>query len=312
MTRTRGHGQRRLGTPSVALRVVFFLPALLLYGGVYLYPIVSSMTYSFYSWVGITRGDFVGLDNYRRVLSLQPYADQLAAAVLHNLWFFVGTMVLQGGLGLLLALALYRQVRLRRFFQTVYSMPYLMSSLVVGYVWTLLLAPQWGAVNAALTAVGLSDWTRPWLGDPQAIMWVLIVVNCWQWVGAGMLIFGAALGGVPDEQIEAARVDGAGYWQVVRSIQLPQLVPAFHVYTILMFIGAFNVFELVYAVGGSAGGPAGAADMLGTLFYRISFGKSLNALGLSGAMSVLMLGMVLGATGVLTIGFERLRRKYAG
>jgi raffinose/stachyose/melibiose transport system permease protein len=292
--------------------LLFVTPAVVLFGALYVYPILTALSYGFFSWRGIARESFAGLENFRSLLTLQPYADQLGAAITNNTVFFVGTMVLQNGLGLLLALALHRTIRGRRVFQTIFSTPYLMSSLIIGYIWSLILVPtHYGPVNALLTAVGLESWSHPWLGDPATIMPVIILINSWQWCGCPMLIFGAALAGLPEEQMEAARLDGASYWQIVRGIQLPQMVPSVMIVTVLTFIGSFNVFDLIYAVGGTSGGPGGAADVLGTLFYRISFGNSLNSIGLSGAMSVLMLLIVLVCTVVIYRVFGMLQRRYS-
>jgi raffinose/stachyose/melibiose transport system permease protein len=305
-----GRRRLRLDRPAWPVIGAFLLPGLILFAVVYAYPVVTALSYSLFEWRGIARGPFVGLDNFISLMGLQPYARQFLDATANTGIFFLGTLVVQGVAGMLLALALNRRIRGRRFFQTLYSVPYLMSSLVIGYMWTLILAPRWGTLNAVLEAVGLDLLSRPWLGDPRTILPVVILINGWQWVGCAVLIFGAALAGIPHEHIEAARIDGAGYWQIVRSIQLPQLLPAFQVFTVLIFIGAFNAFDLIYAVGGSSGGPGGAADVLGTLFYRVAFGNNLNALGMSGAMSVVMFVLILAVTLLIQLMFARMRRRY--
>ncbi|MGP5268560.1 carbohydrate ABC transporter permease [Brachybacterium alimentarium] len=291
--------------------LAFFAPGLALYAVVLLYPIASALSYSFFQWNGVARAGFSGLANYKAVLTLSPYGQQFQHAALNNAAFFVGTLILQGAGGLLLALALTRMRRLRRLAQTVIAMPYLMSSLVIGYVWAMILSPQWGPVNAVLRAAGLDQLALPWLGEPKLLMPITVLINTWQWVGAGMLIFGAALAGVPEEQIEAAQIDGAGFWRRFFSVQLPQILTSVDVYVVLIFIGAMNVFDLVYAVGGgSSGGPGGAIDVLQTLFYRIAFSGGQNALGLSGALSMLILILTLTFTVAIRAVFASLRRRY--
>ena len=203
-----------------------------------------------------------------------------------------------------------KDLRWETYIWLVYSLPYLMSSLVVGYIWSLILAPGWGVLNAVFRALGLESLDRAWLGDPGLIMPVLLLINCWQWIGLAVLIFGAALGGIPAEQLEAARLDGAGYWRIVGTIQFPQVLGSVQIFTVLIFIGAFNAFDLIYAIGGTSGGPGGAADVLGTLFYRIAFDNDLNALGLSGALATLILGIILIASLVIIAVFERIRKRY--
>lgn len=307
--RRAGAPPRRPRAPSKGVVVAFIAPALVLYSVLFLYPVVAALLNGLFEWRGIARGAFVGLANFRTLFTLQPYANQFVAALGNNLEFFVGTMVLQNGIGLLLALALHRTIRGRRFFQTVFSVPYLMSALVIGYAWSMILSPQFGILNQLLVNLGMDR--RAWLGDPDLIMLIIIMINSWQWCGCSMLIFGAALGGIPAEHIEAAQLDGARYWRIVRSIQLPQMIPVISVVTILTVIGSFNLFDLVYAVGGSSGGPGGAADVLGTLFYRISFGNSLNATGLSGALSAVQLVLILAVTVLIQRGLRALSRRYS-
>lgn len=295
----RPRRQRLAGAPRITTILAFVGPALLLYSVVYLYPILSALINAFFSWQGSSRLGFAGLANFTEVMALEPYASQLSRAVWNNLYFFAGAMIVQNGAGLLLALALQRALPGKRFFQVVFSAPYLMSALVIGYAWSMLLSPRFGVVNSLLATVGLEG--RAWLADPTLIMPILILINAWQWSGVPMLIFGASLAGIPEEQIEAAKIDGAGYWRIVGSVKLPQLIPAFSVVTVLTFIGSMNLFDLVYAIGGTSGGAGGAADVLGTLFYRVSFSNSLNSAGLSGALSVIQFVLIL----IVTIGIQR-------
>lgn len=297
-----------IGRPPLQTILLFVGPALLLYVIIFLYPIITAFANSFFRWEGIARGPFVGIDNYKVLFSLQPYAEQFFNALSNNFIFFIGTMVAQNGVGLLLALAVNRSIRGRRLFQTIFAMPYLMSALVIGYAWGMILSPQFGALNSILRGIGLEG--HAWLGDPSLTMPILIIINAWQWCGAPMLIFGAALAGVSEEHIEAAQLDGARYWRVVRSVQLPQIIPAFSIVTILTAVGTFNLFDLVYAIGGSSGGPAGAGDVLGTLFYRISFGNDVNSIGLSGALSLVQFAIIMAVTIAIQQVLAAANRRY--
>lgn len=296
----RSHRRVRSATaPRRHTVVAFVAPAVIVYVALFLFPILMAMSNGFFWWSGTARGDFAGLQNFRDLFSLQPYASQFWSALWHNLIFFVGTMVLQNGTGLILAFLLNRSVRGKRFFQTVISVPYLMSALVVGYAWSMLLSPQFGLVSGVLGFFGVEP--IAWLGTPAFVMPILILINSWQWCGVPMLLFGAGLAGVPEEQVEAARVDGASSLRIAFSIQMPQLVPVWSIITVLTLIGSLNLFDLVYAVGGTSGGVGGAGDVVGTLFYRIAFSNSPNAFGLSGAFSLIQLVLTL----VLTIGVQQ-------
>src|SRR5699024_9884833 len=117
----------------------------------------TAVTYSMYSWRGTSQEEFVGLANFVNLFSSEPYRSTLPRAFGHNLLLFVGAMVVQNSVGLLFAVILHRRARFRRFFQVLFTMPYRVSPLVVGYLWSLLLSPLFGPVNAALKAVGLDS-----------------------------------------------------------------------------------------------------------------------------------------------------------
>jgi raffinose/stachyose/melibiose transport system permease protein len=297
----RSTGGRGAGNPPTAPRwplvVAFVAPAFLLYTGFIVYPLASALQYSFFEWRGTARGAFTGFDNFTKLVTTYPLNHELWRAFLHNGVFFIGTMLIQNTAGLAFAIWLQKR-RGKRFLQTAFTMPYLVSPLVVGYLWSLILSPTFGPLNAALRAVGLDSLALPWLGDPQTALPVVILVNAWQWVGFPMLLFAAALAGIPEEYGEAATVDGASGWQRFRHITLPLLAPAISIVSVLTFIGNFNVFGLVFAMGTSEGGPAGSTDVLELLFYRTAFEShgDLNAIGRSSALAVVMFVFIFGVS----------------
>lgn len=302
-------GGRSRHAPRWRVLAVFLLPAVLLYSVFIVYPLLSAFDYSFFEWRGIRQAGFAGLDNYRDLFGVYPYDRQLWRAFAHNALFFAGTMLIQNTVGLLFALLLFRYGRGKRFLQAAFTTPYLVDPLVVGYLWSLLLNPTFGPVNALLEAVGLDSWALPWLGDTRTALPVIIVVNAWQWVGFPMLLFSAALAGIPAEYHEAARVDGASAWQAFRRVTLPLLTPAIGVVSVLTFIGNFNAFGLVYAMAGSTGSPAGSTDVLGLLFYRVAFVEGgVEAIGRSSALAVLMFVFIFGVSLLATSYFRRRER----
>nr|WP_221308351.1 sugar ABC transporter permease [Nocardiopsis mwathae] len=309
MTPARRRAAR--GLPPWWVLAAFLLPAVALYTLFIVYPLFSALQYSLYSWQGTQRTGFAGWDNFAHLFS-GVYGDRLWRAFGHNLAFFGGTMLVQTTVGLAFAVLLRGTRTGRRFLQTAYVLPHLVSPIVVGYLWSLMLSPQFGAVNAALRAVGLDALARPWTGDPALALPTLILVNAWQWIGFPMLLFSAALAAIPPAYEEAARVDGASGWQAFRHVTLPLLVPAIGIVTVLTFIGNMNVLDLVYAMQGSQGAPAGATDVLGLLFYRTAFNNpDPGAIGQASALAVVMFvfifGISIAATRVLRRGEARLR-----
>ena len=182
------------GRPRRRVLLAFLLPALALYSVFIVYPLVSALQYSFYDWSGNRQNGFAGLSNFHDLFTKYPLSEQVWRALAHNCLFFVGTMLIQTTAGLTFAVLLNRARRGKRFLQTAYILPHLVSPIVVGYLWSLMLNPQFGAVNATLKAVGLGSLAQPWRGDPHLALPVAIVVNAWQWIGFPMLLFAAALG----------------------------------------------------------------------------------------------------------------------
>jgi raffinose/stachyose/melibiose transport system permease protein len=305
-----GGGETRRRARRIPLLLTFLLPALLLYTIFIVYPLASALEYSLFSWTFTKRNGFVGLSNFVTLLTKYPLADQFWRALAHNCIFFVGTMLIQTTAGLLLATLLHRSRRGKRFLQTAYILPHLVSPIVAGYLWSMMLNPQFGAVNAVLRDVGLGSLAQPWRGDPHLALPVAIVVNAWQWVGFPMLLFAAALAGIPEEYHEAARVDGASAWQAFRRVTFPLLTPVLGIVSVLTFIGNFNILDLIYALQGSQGNPAYSTDVLGLMFYRTAYQNSdNNAIGQSSALAVLMFIMIFGVSVVANRYFRRMEER---
>ncbi|XVQ06689.1 carbohydrate ABC transporter permease [Spirillospora sp. CA-255316] len=279
---------------------LFVGPGLALYLLMVLAPVGATFFNGLFSWSGTTRGDFVGLHNFRD-LTHGVNAQAVLPALRHNAVFFALTMVLQNGLGLFLALGINSLKWGRRFFQTLFALPFLISPIIVGYIWLMLLDANFGPIPTLFQRMGLSDLAQPWAAQPNTALVTAVVVSAWQLIGAPILIFGAALGGVPREVVEAAQLDGAGRVRRFFAVELPYLRPAINIVTVLTFISSFSVLDLMFALGGgSGGGPGGALDTIGLLFYRTAFANTNNAQGLSSAMAVMIFLLVF--VGAIVIG----------
>lgn len=289
--------------------VVFLAPALVLFAVFITYPILSALAYSLYLWEGIGRRGFAGLANFVRLFQTFPYPRLLANAFWHNVVVFALTMLIQNVVALGLALLLARGPRGARAYRVIFFLPVTLSLVIVGFLWALFLNPIFGIVNKAIAAVGLGALARPWLGDPSTALLTLTLINAWRWLGFPTLVFLAGINAVPEEYLEAARIDGAGEWEVLRRIIFPLLAPALTIIVTLTFIGSFNWFELPYVVQGVSGAPNRATDVLGLLFYRTAFGEvdtGLQDIGIGSAIAVLM--FILMAV-VSTVGALYLRRR---
>ncbi|WP_338462081.1 sugar ABC transporter permease [Brevibacillus borstelensis] len=292
----REHVQPKRKSKARWLLHLFPLPAFILYTLFVVYPILSAFTYSMYEWKGIARGAFVGLQNFLTLFQVEPFNKLFWNAFGHNVIYFLVEMVVQNGIAFILAFLIYRKIRGAGFLKIAYFMPQLLSVIVVGFLWKLILNPNYGALNTFLAKLGLEEWAKPWLGDPDTALLAIILVNCWFGIGFAVLIFLAGLQSIPEELIEAARLDGAKGITMLGRIILPLMMPSITIMTIFTFIQAFEAFELVYAMQGSMGEPFHSTDTLAVYFYRLAFSGSGGAgdvsIGLGSALAVVLFFIV--------------------
>lgn len=252
--------------------VVFLAPAVLVYTVFMVFPLFDSLRLSLFD----NDGAFAGLDNYARLLGDVNWAPRFWGALSNNLVFFAIHMVVQNGIGLLLAAILTTRVlRGRAVYRTLIFTPTVLSVVIIGFIWQLILSPLWGVAEGLMTTVGLGDLYLPWLGLSGSALIVVSLMSVWQFVGIPMLLFSAALLSISDEVLEAARVDGASPARAFWSIQLPLIAPTIGIVAVLTFVGNFNAFDLIYTVEGGLAGPDYSTDVMGTFFFRTFFGHQL-------------------------------------
>lgn len=252
--------------------LVFIGPAALAYTAFLLGPMVHSL------WTSLLNrsGSFVGLDNYEALLSGGESTTRFWAALRHNVRFFLIHMVFQNGIGLALAAVLAsKTLRGGHVYRTLIFLPALLSPVIVGFIWKLMLNPIWNVRAVVMEPLGLGRWaSSPLLNDQDTVLNTIALISVWQFTGIAMILFYTALIRIPDSFVEAARLDGASTWQIFRHVKLPLIRPTIGVVTILTFLGNFNSFDLVFTIKGADAGPDFASDLLGTLYYRTSFGQS--------------------------------------
>lgn len=283
--------------------LAWILPALAVYLVFMAWPLLNSLRLSFYTGSGFHLDRFAGLDNYARLFGGGRESARFFGAFGNTFILFAIHMAVQNILGLTFALILSRKVLAgRRLFQTVIFIPATLAVVVTGFLWKLLLNPEWGPINLFLTSIGLGDWALPWLGDSRFALVFVSLVSSWQWVGIPTMIFLAALQGISDDYFEAAEIDGAKYWQVLTMIKLPLLGPIMGVVAILTFTANFNAFDVVFAMTGVTGPPDYSTDIVGTYFYRTGIAGQqpigIADMGLGAAIStvtfvVLLIGVVI-------------------
>lgn len=248
------------------------LPVLLIYGALYIIPTLSGFYYSVTDWnIYKETIQFVGLQQYRDLLE----AGDLADAMKHTTIYAVIVTLFQNGLGLCLALVLTSRIVGRNWFRTIFFLPCILSTLIIGYVFSAIYQPE-GILNEFLRWLGLNAITTDWLGNADIALYAISAANVWQYSGFTMAIYIAGILMIPKEMIEASIIDGSSYFNRFRHVIFPLLAPSFTINVILSLIGSLKVFEIVFAL--TSGGPGGATEVVNTYIFE-QFSEGMYAYG---------------------------------
>jgi len=283
------------------LEIGFFAgPALLFYVGLVIIPIVLAAFYSVFRWDGLgpivdptcidayaAAGSlgpnycnrFVGIENYTRA-----FADPVfISAIGHNFFILALSLVIQGPLAIGIALLLNRKMRGRALLRLLIFIPYVLSEVVAGLAWKLLLLPNAG-FDTFLDLLGWKGDKPNWLAEPDVVMWTMFLILTWKYVGFAVLLMLAGLQGVPEELSEAAQIDGASWWQTQRHITLPLLGPTIRIWAFLSIIGSLQLFDMVWVT--TKGGPNFSSATMAT--YLVEIGSSRQQIGFGTAVAVIL------------------------
>jgi raffinose/stachyose/melibiose transport system permease protein len=301
--------------------IVFLAPAVIIYSLFLTWPLLDSLRASFFDQQVSTTGGvttttqtFVGLENFNRLLTdpnTTNYDERFWNALGNTFRFFAIFMLVQNPVALLLAALLTtRNLRGAAIYRTILFTPTTLSIVIIGWIWTLMLNPLWGIVNNIFKSVGLASLIpkEGWLGSPDLALTVVALVGVWQYVGLPMILFLAALIGIDGELIDASRVDGASPWNVFWRIKFPLILPTVGIVTILTFVGNFSAFDNVFVMQGSQAGPDFRTDLLGTFFYRVSFGAGGQLPNVSMGTTIATMMFLIILTGVILYLFGAQRR----
>jgi raffinose/stachyose/melibiose transport system permease protein len=256
---------------------------------------------------------FVGLDNFNVLFTDSRWAEHFWLALRNNIYFFVFHLLLQNPIGIALAALLsLPKLRGQAFYRTAFFLPTMLSFVIVGFSWKVILSPIWGVAPTLLGAIGLRSWFHPWLGQESTALTTLALISVWQYVGIPMMLIYAALLGIPDELIEAAELDGVTGLSQFWKIKLPLIVPTIGICSILTFVGNFNAFDLIYTTQGALAGPNFSTDILGTFLFRTFFGNQLQ-LGdpnMGATIATMMFLIILAGVSVYLFGIQQRMRRY--
>ena len=272
---------------------LFVFPTFLIFAVIVLLPIIYSAGYSLQKWDGISQGIFIGFKNYQDLFVNNT--DGFLRSVENSVILAVLSVVLQLPISLLLALVLARGIKGEKFFRTVYFIPVVLSTVVVGQLWMKIYNPNYGLLNVILQNIGLKSLTNTWLGNTSTALGAVFVPILWQYIGYHMLLMYASAKSISPDIYEAAKIDGAGEARIAFKISIPLMKPILKVCVVFAVIGAFKSFDLIYVL--TNGGPLHASEVPTTLMYTTIFSKY--QYGYGSAMAIFIIAECLVCTVII-------------
>ncbi len=268
---------------------LFIVPALMVYAGFFVYPLIKLVELSLYKWDGILERRFVGLRHYQKLLGDDRFWDALS----HNFSWMIAAVIIPVLFGLFLAILLSRSSMYGRIlFRTIFFMPQVLSSVTVSLIWQWIYNPTYGAINVFLKAIGLEHLAQGWLGDSDLVLPALFIAWSWVHYGFTMIIFIAAIDAVDEVLFDAAKVDGANWWQQFRHVLLPSIRGALTTIILVTAISSFQVFDMVYVL--TRGGPGDASLVVPVYMLESAF--TLRKVGYGATVAIAM--------GLVIVGFS--------
>ncbi|MCB0047379.1 MAG: sugar ABC transporter permease [Caldilineaceae bacterium] len=258
-------GKRRFNEYTLTA-ILFLLPTVLVLLIFVIWPIFDSLRLSLYKWNGVDpTPTFIGGENWAQ-LARDP---RMWGAIKNNFLIVLASIAIQLPVGLGLAILLDRGGRKMRIFKVAYFLPLLMSTVAIGILFKYIYDPYFGILNAFLQAIGWDSMAKAWLSDPRYALWSVILVICWQYIPFYMILFLAALTGIPSELREAGYIDGATERVYYARIALPLLRSTLVTGMTLSLIGSLKYFDLIWVM--TEGGPSGATELMATYMYKKAF-----------------------------------------
>ncbi len=270
-------------------------PAIVMFVGFVIFPVFMAAYYGFFSWRGFgPPTDFIGLRNYVLVLT----DGRFLAALQHNAFIVVLSLVMQGPIAIAFALLLNQQIKGRSLIRVLIFVPYVIAEVIVGTGWGLMLQTT-GALNDFLAKIGLGSLQQDWIANPDIAIWTLMVIISWKYIGFAVILMLAGMQGIPDELYEAAAVDGASYWRIQRFVTLPLLGPTIRIWAFLSIIGSLQLFDLVYIIWGQYVSDTAGTSTMAT--YMVREGRLTGNYGYGNAVAVVIFFISL----VIALTYQR-------
>lgn len=263
---------------------IFIFPALCIFVFIVILSIGTSFYYSLHDWDGITEKTFIGLGNYVKLFvgNTDGFSKALGNSLILAALSIVGELIP----ATFFAIVLARGVRGEGFFRTVFFIPVLLSSVVLGQLWSMIYNPNYGLLNSVFRQLGLDSFVKVWLGDEKTALLCVFAVVIWQYIGYHMLLLYSGVKRIPADIFEAAEIDGASRLQTAFRIIVPLILPTIKTSMILAVIGSLKMFDIIYVL--TNGGPNHATEVASTLMYTSIFKKNLYGYGSAMAIFIIV------------------------
>ena len=275
----------------------FIIPNFIGFAIFTLFPMLFAMILAFMNWDGANPITFVGMSNFKRLLTDETFK----IALFNTFYYAIGTVPITLVCSLGLALLLNKSFMGRNIFRAIFFFPYVASLVAVAVVWNMIFHPTMGPVNEFLRTLGVINPPK-WSASTKWAMPTVIMASVWKNVGYYMIIYLAGLQGIPLHLYEAAMIDGANRWELFKNITLPMLTPSTFFVSIMLTISCFKVFDLIFVMTG--GGPGRATNVLVSHIYNTAFKEF--SYGYSSAIAMVLFFIVL----IITIIQFRMEKKW--
>ncbi|MCS0651635.1 MULTISPECIES: carbohydrate ABC transporter permease [Bacillales] len=270
--------RKKANLKKILTYLAFVGPALIFFLVIQIIPFLMGIYYSFTSWNGVSSVvEWVGLENYIKIFKSDP---KFFDSFIFTTKFMLASVIISNLLGFGLALLLNAALKSRNLLRTVFFIPNVIGGLLLGFIWQFIFVKGFAAIG---NLTDLSVFKLPWLGDETTAFWGIVIVFAWQISGYMMVIYIAALQGVDQTLLEAARIDGASSWTLLTKIIVPLILPAFTICFFLTISMAFKIFDLNISLTG--GGPFNSTQSVAINIYQEAFQN--NRYGLGTAKSIL-------------------------
>lgn len=275
----------------------FITPAFILYSIFVAVPIVVVFVLGFTNWSGMGELHFVGIENFTTIFTDSRFAPEFLNALKNNLKYLLCVWLIITPFQYFVAYLLFIKIPAFKYIKFMVFLPYVISTAIVSFFAMLIFNPNIGFLNNFLTTIGLEGGS--WFGDPNWAFKLLIILVLWQSAGSGIMIFYANFMDIPQEVMEASRMDGCSEWQRFLHVLLPLSLPSCASNITMSTIWALAIFDMPYMLGGSNGGVNGTLDFANIVFYRYTFGSGLNGksdLGFGASIVVIMFVVMMFVT----------------